>query len=135
MTIPLEPPCDKECCVTLRTSYFTLHTSHYLSVRVPTALLREGGGGGGRARRFPYAVSFKLFHTRCAVDRQVIATANGSFANETQYLGTTATHQIVIQEEIDSSLNSGNVRPRPRPCCCCCCHSVRNFLHLRSFSK
>jgi hypothetical protein len=49
-----------------------------------------------------------------------IKVGNRSFENVTQlkYLGTTVTNRNLIQEEIETRLNSGNV----------CCHSVQNIL-------
>jgi len=44
---------------------------------------------------------------------------------ETKYLGTTATNQNSIQEEIKSRLKSGNA----------CCHSVQNILSSGLLSK
>jgi hypothetical protein len=56
-----------------------------------------------------------------------IKIANRSFENvsEFKYLGTTATNQILIQEEIKRRLNSGNV----------CYHSVQNLLSSGPLSK
>jgi len=42
-----------------------------------------------------------------------------------KYIGTTLTYQNSIQEEIKSSLKSGNV----------CCHSVQNLLSSSLLSK
>jgi hypothetical protein len=54
-------------------------------------------------------------------------TGNNSFENLSQfrYLGTTVTNQNLIQEEIKSRLNCGNV----------CYHSVQNLLSTRLLSK
>jgi hypothetical protein len=56
-----------------------------------------------------------------------VKIANRSFENVSQfkYLGTTATNQNLIQEEIKRRLNSGNA----------CYHSVQNLLSSRLLSK
>jgi hypothetical protein len=56
-----------------------------------------------------------------------IKLGNRSFENVSQfkYLGTTATNQNLIQEEVKRRLNSGNA----------CYHSVQNLLSSRLLSK
>ena len=59
--------------------------------------------------------------------RQNIKTHDSSFerVEESKYLGTTLTNQNSIQEEIKSSLNSGNA----------CYHPVKNLLSSSKLSK
>jgi hypothetical protein len=68
-----------------------------------------------------------LSHHQNAGQNHDIKTANRSLENVVQfrYLGTTITHQNLIQEEIKRRLKSGNA----------CYHSVGNLLFSRLLSK
>jgi ribosomal protein S2 len=68
-----------------------------------------------------------LSHNQNAGQNHDIKIANSSFENVVQfrYMGMTITNQTLIQEEIKTSLNSGNA----------CYHSVQNLLSSRLLSK
>jgi hypothetical protein len=66
-------------------------------------------------------------HDQNAGQNRDTKIGNRSFENVSQfkYLGTTATNQNLIQEEIKMTVNSGNA----------CYHSVQNLLSSRLLSK